>query len=70
MKVLWVEFKITQILQQKYQISEEDAYFRLRNQSRRMRRPMRELAEAIILSEDVSTERPRVRAAGADPLPA
>jgi len=41
------------ILQQKYGISEEDAYFRLRNQSRRLRRPMRDLAEAIILSEDL-----------------
>jgi signal transduction protein with GAF and PtsI domain len=43
------------ILQQRYGISEEDAYFRLRNQSRRLRRPMKELAEAIILSE-MSTE--------------
>ncbi len=41
------------ILQQKYQTTEEDAYFRLRNQSRRLRRPMRELAEAIILAEDI-----------------
>ncbi len=41
------------ILQQKYQTTEEDAYFRLRNQSRRLRRPMRELAEAIILAEDL-----------------
>ncbi len=41
------------IIQQKYNTSEEDAYFRLRNQSRRLRRPMRELAEAIILAEDL-----------------
>jgi two-component system, response regulator PdtaR len=41
------------ILQQKYNTTEEDAYFRLRNQSRRLRRPMRELAEAIILAEDI-----------------
>jgi len=46
------------ILQQKYGITEEDAYFRLRNQSRRLRRPMRELAEAIILSEDLDRESP------------
>ena len=46
------------LLQQKYGISEEDAYFRLRNQSRRLRRPMRELAEAIILSEDLDRESP------------
>jgi len=44
------------LLQQKYGISEEDAYFRLRNQSRRLRRPMRELAEAIILSEDLERD--------------
>jgi signal transduction protein with GAF and PtsI domain len=58
------------ILQQRYNISEEDAYFRLRNQSRRLRRPMKELAEAIILSDDVSSQRPRTRTAGMDPLPA
>jgi uroporphyrinogen-III synthase len=57
------------ILQQKYHLSEEDAYFRLRNQSRRMRRPMKELAEAIILSEDVSAQRSRAGAVGGDSLP-
>jgi signal transduction protein with GAF and PtsI domain len=40
------------ILQQKYGMSEEEAYLRLRNQSRRLRRPMKELADAIILAED------------------
>jgi len=44
------------LLQQKYGLSEEDAYFRLRNQSRRLRRPMRALAEAIILSEDLDRD--------------
>jgi uroporphyrinogen-III synthase len=44
------------ILQMRYGISEEDAYFRLRNQSRRMRRPMKELAEAIILSQDLNRQ--------------
>lgn len=44
------------ILQQRYGITEEDAYFRLRNQSRRLRRPMKELAEAVILSEDMTKE--------------
>jgi AmiR/NasT family two-component response regulator len=44
------------ILQLRYGISEEDAYFRLRNQSRRMRRPMKELAEAIILSQDLTRQ--------------
>ena len=41
------------ILQSKYKLTEEEAYLRLRNESRRLRRPMRELAEAIILAEDV-----------------
>jgi uroporphyrinogen-III synthase len=42
------------ILQQRHALTEEDAYLRLRNQSRRLRKPMRELAEAVILSEDMS----------------
>ena len=42
------------ILQQRYSLSEEDAYLRLRNESRRLRRPMKDLAEAIILSEELS----------------
>jgi uroporphyrinogen-III synthase len=36
------------ILQRKYGFTEEDAYLHLRNESRRQRRPMRELAEDII----------------------
>src|SRR5437764_1464347 len=42
------------ILQHRYSLTEEEAYLRLRNESRRLRRPMRDLAEAIILSEDLS----------------
>ncbi len=42
------------ILQQRYGMTEEDAYLRLRNESRRLRRPMRDLAEAVILAEDLS----------------
>jgi uroporphyrinogen-III synthase len=42
------------ILQQRQSLTEEEAYLRLRNESRRLRRPMRELAEAIILSEDLN----------------
>jgi uroporphyrinogen-III synthase len=42
------------ILQQRYGLSEEDAYLRLRNESRRLRRPMRDLAEAVILAEDLN----------------
>ncbi|MCS6897500.1 MAG: ANTAR domain-containing protein [Nitrospira sp.] len=42
------------ILQHRYQLTEEEAYLRLRNESRRLRRPMKDLAEAIILAEDLS----------------
>jgi len=42
------------ILQRQRSITEEEAYLHLRNQSRRMRRPMRDLAEAIILAEDLN----------------
>src|SRR3954452_4056763 len=42
------------ILQSKHKLTEEEAYLRLRNESRRLRRPMRDLAEAIILAEDLS----------------
>jgi two-component system, response regulator PdtaR len=42
------------ILQRRDRLTEEEAYLRLRNESRRLRRPMRELAEAIILSEELS----------------
>src|SRR3954451_2531500 len=42
------------ILQSKYKLTEEEAYLRLRNESRRLRRPMRDLAEAITLAEDLS----------------
>lgn len=42
------------ILQTKFKLTEEEAYLRLRNESRRLRRPMRDLAEAIILAEDLN----------------
>lgn len=41
------------ILQRRENITEEEAYLRLRNQSRRMQRPMKELAEAIILADEL-----------------
>lgn len=44
------------ILQQRHGLSEEESYLRMRNESRRLRRPMRELAEAIILAEDLNRE--------------
>ena len=48
------------IIQQRHTLTEEEAYLRLRNESRRLRRPMRELAEAIILSEELSRKSDRV----------
>lgn len=44
------------ILQQKYSLTEQDAYTRLRNESRRLRRPLRELAEAVLLAEGLAPE--------------
>jgi signal transduction protein with GAF and PtsI domain len=41
------------ILQRRQNLTEEEAYLRMRNESRRLRRPMKELAEAIILSEEL-----------------
>lgn len=42
------------IIQSRHSLTEEEAYLRLRNESRRLRRPMKDLAEAIILAEDLS----------------
>jgi signal transduction protein with GAF and PtsI domain len=42
------------ILQRRQNLTEEAAYLRMRNESRRLRRPMKELAEAIILAEELS----------------
>src|SRR5262249_24776773 len=42
------------ILQRRQNLTEEEAYLRLRNESRRLRRPMKDLADAIILAEDLS----------------
>jgi GAF domain-containing protein len=41
------------ILQHKHHLTEEESYLRLRNESRRLRRPMRDLAEAVILADDL-----------------
>jgi GAF domain-containing protein len=41
------------ILQHRHSITEEQAYLDLRSESRRLRRPMRELAEAIVLAEEL-----------------
>lgn len=42
------------ILQKRHNMTEEEAYLRMRNESRRLRRPMKELADAIILSEELT----------------
>ena len=42
------------ILQKRHGLSEEEAYLRMRNESRRLRRPMKDLADAIILSEELA----------------
>ena len=41
------------ILQHRHNITEEQAYLDLRSESRRLRRPMRDLAEAIVLAEEL-----------------
>lgn len=45
------------ILQHKHGLTEEEAYLRLRNESRRLRRPMRDLAEAVILADDLEKKK-------------
>jgi len=46
------------ILQRRQNLTEEEAYLRMRNESRRLRRPMKELAEAIILAEELGRKDP------------
>jgi GAF domain-containing protein len=43
------------ILQRQFQLSEDEAYRRLRQQSMKTRRSMREIAEAVILSSEMSS---------------
>lgn len=47
------------VLQQRFAFSEEEAYRRLRDESRRQRRSIREVAEAVLLVEGLGPERPR-----------
>ena len=52
------------ILQKRHGLSEEESYLRMRNESRRLRRPMKDLADAIILSEELlarKARRPRTK---------
>jgi len=46
------------ILQRRQNLTEEEAYLKMRNESRRLRRPMKELADAIILSEELTRKDP------------
>jgi signal transduction protein with GAF and PtsI domain len=46
------------LLQRRHNLSEEEAYLRMRNESRRLRRPMKELADAIILAEELARRDP------------
>ena len=45
------------ILMRNHGLTEEESYLRLRGEARRMRRTMKELAEAIILAEELSKKR-------------
>jgi uroporphyrinogen-III synthase len=47
------------VLQQRFGLSEEEAYQRLRDESRRLRRTMRDVSEAVLLVEGMGQERPR-----------
>ena len=44
------------VLQKRYGLSEEQAYANLRTFSRRLRRPMRDMADAVLLAEEIGTE--------------
>lgn len=41
------------VLQRDFQLSEEEAYRRMQRESRQRRKTMREVAEAILLTEDI-----------------
>lgn len=49
------------ILQRRQNLTEEEAYLRMRNESRRLRRPMKELADAIILADELGRKDPAPR---------
>ena len=42
------------LVQRRRNLTEEEAYLQLRKESRRLPRPMKELAEAIIFAEDLN----------------
>jgi uroporphyrinogen-III synthase len=49
------------VLQQRFGLSEEEAYQRLREESRRLRRPIRDVSEAVLLVEGLGQDRPRTK---------
>jgi GAF domain-containing protein len=57
------------ILQQRDGLTEEEAYLHLRSESRRMRRPMRNLAEAVILAEELHRKSRRKEVSEISELP-
>ncbi len=46
------------VLQQRFGLSEEEAYQRLRDESRKLRRTIRDVSEAVPLVESLGQERP------------
>jgi GAF domain-containing protein len=57
------------ILQHRDGLTEEEAYLHMRNESRRHRRSMRGLAEAIILVEEIRRKGSKTQLSGASPQP-
>jgi AmiR/NasT family two-component response regulator len=49
------------VLQQRFGLSEEEAYQRLRDESRRLRRSIRDVSDAVLLVEGLGQERTRAR---------
>ena len=46
------------VLQQRFGLSEEEAYSRLRDESRRLRHTIRDVSESVLLVESLGQERP------------
>jgi uroporphyrinogen-III synthase len=49
------------VLQQRFGLTEDEAYQRLRDESRRLRRTIRDVSEAVLLVENLGQERPRLK---------
>jgi signal transduction protein with GAF and PtsI domain len=57
------------ILQRELKMDEEAAYRVLQRQSRELRKPMRELAQAVVMADEVKRSMPETLAAAAKPAP-